>query len=162
MFLTAHTPLSLIIGSQTANPLVAFLLAFLGHFVLDAIPHDSLKLHNWLKNKKLSEVNKIYLLIEILEFILIFIFLSWLYGQHKLFFSTSLVAALVGGYLPDVLWGIKNLIPKKIKFLEVYQKIHSFIDEKFLIKYFLLPTYLEALSQVICFVFFTWLYLKFI
>ena len=160
MYLTVHTSLSLVIGATATNPILAFILAFLGHFFLDAIPHDSLKLHTWIKDKKLAEQNKIYFLIEILESALILITLGTLYFTNNLNFSTSMLAALIGGYLPDVLWGINNLTKNKIKILQKYHLIHNFIDRKFLTKYFLMPVYMEVGAQIVCFVFFIWLYLK--
>lgn len=160
MYLTVHTSLSLVIGATITNPVLAFVLAFLGHFVLDAIPHDSLKLHSWLKDKKIEETNKIYFLIEIFESVLILITLGTLYFTNNLNLSAPIIAALAGGYLPDVLWGINNLTKNKIKILQKYHLIHNFMDRNFLLKYFLMPVYMEVGVQIVCFVFFIWLYLK--
>ncbi|HPI67428.1 MAG TPA: hypothetical protein PKZ16_02720 [bacterium] len=160
MFLTAHTPLSLVIGASITNPFLAFVLGFLGHFALDLIPHDSKKLHLWVKKQPLEKINKVYFLIEVAEFFIIFLLLAVLYLSNKLPLSYGLVAALIGGWLPDVLWGLNNLTQKRIKILNFYHKIHSFADDHFLTKYCLLPIYGEILVQLFFTAVFLFLYLK--
>jgi len=162
MFLTVHTPLSLVIGASIANPFLAFILGFLGHFALDSIPHDSKKTHLWSKRQPLKKINKMLFLIEVIEFIIIFTLLAVLYLNNKLILSYSMAAALVGGWLPDVLWGLNNLTQKRIKILNLYHKIHSFADDHYLTKYCLLPVYGEILVQVFFALGFLFLYLKII
>lgn len=161
MYLIAHTSLSLVIGATTTNPVWAFILAFLAHFVLDAIPHDSKKMYLWQQNLSLKKVNKILFLIEVIEFILIFCLLLSLYFQQKLILSWTMLAAIIGGVLPDVIWGINNLTHKKIKILNKYHQWHATVDNKFLLKYFLMPVYGEVLVHLIVVVFFLSLYLYF-
>ena len=61
MFLTPHTLTGLAIARYTGDPLLVFVFAIIGHFVLDVIPHGDNGLYDrFLKNHK----DKFVLIIE--------------------------------------------------------------------------------------------------
>jgi len=159
MYLTIHTPTSLIIGSQVNNPLLAFIFAFIAHLILDIIPHDPIELRDWNKNR---EVKK-FLLIACIDSIILGIFLVILFLNQKLDINNySLLVAILGGLMPDILWGLNDLTKKKIKILNKYGYFHYKILHPIIKKGYHIPWKYSLLSQVGIFVLMLWIYLKII
>jgi len=69
-------------------------------------------------------------------------------------------AAIIGGVLPDILWGINSLTKGKNILLQAYHLFHSYLDRHFLFKYFLLSNFLSFFVQIFTFIFFLIVYLK--
>lgn len=157
MFLTTHTSASLIIGALIANPLAAFVLAFIFHLFLDIIPHEPKLINDfddWFKKIKK------YILIACIDFIIIIIMLGVLWYYKKISFSSAMIWAIIGGILPDVLWGINDLFKKKIKILNIYSKFHNIFLHKIIYKKIYLPTHFAFLIQIIFLIIFLVIYLR--
>lgn len=109
MILTIHALAGAAVANQFHNKLIAWILAFLSHFLLDAIPHREYSLENVKFGFKSREFQKlaIKILIDlILGFILIIIFTKE---------RSNLFQNLIGGFcalIPDglsVFWAmVKN------------------------------------------------------
>lgn len=121
MYLTIHTPTSLIIGTQIHEPLLAFIFAFLGHLILDIIPHD----HEHVEERPDKKTIKKYFYSAIIDLSMVAIFLLVLWQNDKLNLSWSILAAIVGGILPDFLWGIDTLTQGKNKILSAFHHFHN-------------------------------------
>src|SRR3989339_856901 len=52
MFITPHTSLALWISTRITDPLLAFILGVVSHFVLDIIPHGDEQLGRHIKDRK--------------------------------------------------------------------------------------------------------------
>jgi len=129
MYLTVHTPFSLIIGTKIKNPFVSFFVAFLSHFILDAIPHDP----KWQTDSAFN-----FAITVIIDFILVFSLLIILNKYKKnILSSISLLSATAGGIMPDVLWGINIISPIKFYFLNQYQNFHHWVHTIFYQKMFI-------------------------
>jgi len=147
MYLTIHAPTSLIIGSSVPNPILAFILAFIAHLAWDTIPHDSKKLSEWANENRLSR----YFLVALIDFIVLGILLLILWQTRNINFTWSMVTALVGGILPDVLWGLNVLTNSKIKIIDAYSNFHSKTIHRLLKKKFYLSVELAILIQLLVF-----------
>lgn len=162
MYLSVHTPTSLIIGSQVGNPLLAFIFAFIAHLILDIIPHDPIifkDFDQWTDKKKIKK----FFIMACIDFVVLGIFLIILFLNQKLNLNNySIWAAIIGGILPDILWGLNDLSGKKIKILNKYGYFHHKILHSMIKKDSLLPWKYAILSQTIIFVLSLWIYLKII
>ena len=119
MYLTTHAPISLIIGTKIKNPFVSFFVAFAAHFVLDAIPHDPL----WQ-----TETSFNFTITVLTDFILLFSLLLILNKYRKdILSSVSILSALAGGIMPDVLWGINIISPIKFDIITQYQSFNYWV-----------------------------------
>ncbi len=122
MYQIVHGTAGLLIGSQTGNPWLAFVLAILSHFILDAIPHDSLEIKHWQdKGNFIKRVS----LIAFIDLALLIIVLIILWFNGKIIFNSSIVAGIVGAILPDYIWGLGELFKIKSKWLEKYKQLHN-------------------------------------
>jgi len=155
MYLTVHTPTSLIIGSQINQPIISFILAFLAHFVLDIIPHDPQELHKWAKKNHLKRT--FYIAFIDVALVSIFLFILWQNG--KLTFNAPMILAIIGGIMPDILWGLDDLSKGKIKILNVYHKIHHKIHQLVCPRIFI-SLKQAVLIQGAIFILTLWIYLK--
>lgn len=151
MYLTVHTPISLIIGEKIKNPFLAFLVAFLAHLVLDAIPHDPA----WQQATFLN-----FIMVIVLDFAVLSLFLFILWKKKKnIFKSVSVLSAIAGGIIPDVLWGINIISPVKFYFISQYQNFHHWVHIIFYQQMFV-STNLAIIIQGATFVLGLLLYLK--
>lgn len=121
MYLTVHTPTSLIIGTQIHQPFLAFIFAFLTHLILDIIPHDPIKLADKPDKKTIKRLA----IATGIDLILVVILLAVLSQKDKLDLNLSIFTAVIGGIMPDILWGSDVLTKDKIKVLKIYRAFHS-------------------------------------
>lgn len=155
MYLSVHSPVSLIVTKFSFNPIISFLLAFILHFVIDTIPHESISLHLWARKNKAQR----YFILALIDFFILFILLYFLYSFQKFNLNLNTFAALLGGILPDILWGLNVLSKNKIKFLNNYSKLHLNLHTLFY-KNIYLSDFLSFLIQILTFILFILLYLK--
>ena len=143
MFLTPHTDVALAIKQSTGNPVLAFVVAWVSHFLLDLVPHGDRNLdthaHKFgglsrtfekLFPSKFSSVDKkvrdkqtMIAVVGIIDAVLagILFVAVWVYGSYFNFWVAFFAAA--GATLPDVIWGMYVFFPKLV-FLEKYQRFH--------------------------------------
>jgi len=131
MYLTVHTPTSLIIGTLISNPLLAFILAFVFHLLWDVVPHDAKFIdEDELWQKKI----KFFSILALIDFLLIFVLLFLLFKYQKINFTCSIISAFIGGVLPDILWGFNMLTKRKINILNKYYLFHNNVIHKLINK----------------------------
>ncbi|HBM45566.1 MAG: hypothetical protein UT05_C0010G0004 [Parcubacteria group bacterium GW2011_GWF2_38_76] len=131
MILTSHS----IIGVAAArlapvNPILAFSLAFLSHFVADAIPHWEYKLSK-ISDPKYSEkisLNKDFAIdvMKVGSDILFGVLLSYFifYGENP----ELILIGILGGIFPDILQFLYGKI--KIEPLITFKKIHDAVHSE--------------------------------
>ncbi len=128
MYLTVHATAGILIGSQTGNPLLAFTLSVFSHYILDAIPHDSIKGHRW--HEKGNLIKKFALEASI-DFCILLGFIVYLQEKDLLTLSGSIVAGIIGAIIIDFMWGGIKLFNLKGKlfssFIALHEGAHSLI-----------------------------------
>lgn len=120
MFLTAHSAIGIAIATKATNPWLAFILAFIAHYILDAIPHGDEVLFDKMKTKK-EKYTKLSMML-IIDFAIIAIYLLLIMTKISLD-PVIIFAAVLGSILPDVIWGLYDIKP--IKVLKPFVKLHN-------------------------------------
>jgi hypothetical protein len=136
MFLTAHTSAAILIAAKIHNPILAIILGFLSHFVLDAIPHGE---GDFFSDPKKTKKQQLLLLakVAILDLLLASIFLaSFLYISQPDKMWVFVLTALAS-WLPDLTWGAIEVLKLKFIywFLRLHHKAHDLFDIVYPIKY---------------------------
>lgn len=131
MLLTVHATAGALIGQQINNPVLAFVLAFISHFILDIIPHGD---QDWIeeyKGDQKSKVKKIISIVVIDIVILLVLLVSKYYYSESFAPSLSIGAGILGGILPDFLVGCHELSDRLFKkFYKFHFWIHDLIKVK--------------------------------
>ncbi|PIR07158.1 MAG: hypothetical protein COV55_01890 [Candidatus Komeilibacteria bacterium CG11_big_fil_rev_8_21_14_0_20_36_20] len=131
MFLTPHTSLALLITTKVTNPLLAFVLGVISHFVLDFIPHGD---EDFARHQKTKRGKLFYLLrISIVDLLLASSLLYFFISRYPYFKESVLLGAVSGAWLPDMLW--ISLEQLKFNFsswyLTFHQRIHNIIKFRY-------------------------------
>ena len=111
MFLTVHTSVAALIGEQTNSITLAFVLGFLSHVVLDAVPHGDEEFET--VEPYFAKI-KNYVIIGLVDLIGVFSIIHVLLEKELIFMSAPLLAAVIGSMLPDLLWGAQTITKWKI------------------------------------------------
>jgi hypothetical protein len=97
MFLTVHTPLGIIIGQAVTNPLLAFLLGIVSHYLFDIIPHGD-------TNVPKKYLNPIHItLAGLIDLVVLAIYVIFLLSLNVEILSLNILLAVLGSWLPDIL-----------------------------------------------------------
>lgn len=119
MITTVHTVAGGVIGEYTNNPVLAFMLAFILHFVLDALPH-----FDTTDNKKFTFRQYAFLAVDfIVAFYLVFVVL-----KPILDFRSPILWGAFGGLLPDLIDNVPFWSPyliKNTKFGRWFHNLHE-------------------------------------
>ncbi|MFA5318123.1 MAG: hypothetical protein WC323_01460 [Patescibacteria group bacterium] len=118
MFLTVHSTVAIAITQGVTNPMGAFFVGLLSHYILDLIPHGDEKF----KNFTISQMGRAAI-IDHLGVLLILISLFFL--KPGFFISINIIFALIGAMLPDWLIAIYELSAKSQNF--IIKKIHNLL-----------------------------------
>jgi hypothetical protein len=128
MYSPLHATAGLLLVHTTPNPIVGLGLAFLSHYVLDAVPHGD---ENPPATFKGLTQGKRILLIESVD-LPVTIFLVWWLTQHLTGSTSLLWAGALAGILPDILWAsafvLKKIgwnIPLLTRLLEIHDRWHA-------------------------------------
>lgn len=127
MLLTIHATTGALIGQQINNPGLAFILAFISHFILDMVPHGD---QNWIEEYKTNQKAKIKKIMSIiaLDFLALFILLVSKYYFNNFAPTLNIVAGLLGSVMPDLFVGIHELSEKWFKrFNHFHFTVHNLI-----------------------------------
>lgn len=158
MFITAHSSVAIFLGLQVGNPVLAFVLGMVSHFVFDIIPHGDRGMVKTRINpeRRLPEVADVYekrkfLLIAAVDNVLAVGMLLWLSRMLPIA-SAPVLFAVVGAALPDALQGVTAFT--RFRFLDAYTRMHHRI-------HFLLPRDISLAQglvlQMATVVFFLWM-----
>lgn len=100
MFLSVHTCAGAIIGRFSPNPVIAFVLGIISHFIMDLIPHGDLKIYDRYKRGRYV---RHALAITLLDGIgAIYIAMLILIGNNRFGSEINIAAGIAGAILPDV------------------------------------------------------------
>lgn len=135
MFITPHTAVAIWISTRIADPVLAFILAIVSHFVLDIIPHGDEQLDEHIEDKK----KKFFYLMKVasvdvaLAVLLIYFFVN--HGPTVNFYV--LYSAIFGAWLPDIAWiSIEYFKLNKFYWYIIYhEKVHNLINWQYSIIY---------------------------
>ena len=144
MLLSIHATVGAVIGEQVNTPLLAFILAFISHFILDMIPHGDEALikayRNDFKNKGLK-----YLII--FDLISTAILIPLLFFFKKINFNPIVIWGIIGGVAPDFMVAINEISQKH--FIKTH-KLHYWAHDKISHKLnWVMPLKLGFLLQLI-------------
>jgi len=137
MINTVHAATSALIGKHILSAPLAFVVAFLFHFVLDVIPHGDQRLgkkilgFRFREMKKTEESYKDSILYAFLDhsFLAIF-FIPFMFRNYDFANTDAFVWAIIGGVLPDILVGAYIL--GKFRGLKWFFTLHTKIHHIFL------------------------------
>lgn len=125
MLLATHTAAAIYISTQVDNPMLAFIWGVVSHFILDFIPHgdDGVGQHITNESARFRYFIKTASLDAFISLGLIFVYLESKVQVN----SASLSGAVMGAWLPDVLWA--SVYVFKIKWLNWYCRFHTMIHD---------------------------------
>jgi len=125
MFLTIHAATGAFIGEQVHSPIMAFILGFLSHFVLDIFPHgDYEAIKNYRQGKKIKTMFSIVLI----DGIIMTLFILLLFTKKDFFHPNTVAWGITGSILPDLLVGIYELTGKYFKkFRNFHYFLHNYL-----------------------------------
>jgi hypothetical protein len=124
MYQIVHASAGMLIGSQTGNPWLAFVLGFVSHYILDAIPHDAIELRRW--RHRNNYIKKVAL--EATYDLWLFVIIVWILQQNNLLsFNLPILAGIIGAILPDYILGVIELFGIKSKWAEKYKAFHKWV-----------------------------------
>jgi len=148
MFLTVHAATGIVIGQNISNPLLAFLIGFIIHYIFDIIPHGDTKVPKKYKNPIHIATAGLADLIILTAFI-IFLFII----KIELL-TPSILLAMLGSMLPDFLQAFYYIYRKTIfiKTQRIHEFLHDLISKKYEINF-----YLGLLFQISLLIFLTYI-----
>lgn len=131
MYLVVHGVAGMVIGKQIANPLYSFIVSFVAHFALDIIPHDNVELEKWMRKGQEKEK---FMLVGLLDVLLLAIIIAILDKNNLPATRPAVIAGILGGLLPDLIWVFGVLIKTKnrlaVWFREAHTRIHRLLYKK--------------------------------
>lgn len=141
MFLVGHTIVAATIVQAAGinNPVAAFGIGWLSHYLVDFFPHGDEPVGLWAKQG--NELKRIAVIFGIDAAILLGLFIAYIVLDG---FSLSLFLAGLGAVVPDVMWGLEMLFKKKL--FGPHDKIHS-RNHNFL--HIHLPYHLALVGQLV-------------
>ena len=154
MYITTHATIGLLIARVIPNPVLAFILGFISHYILDFIPHDNLIKDPKLKEKVRKEevdIKKIpayrhFIIMAIIDHIIIiglFIFL-FIYQEQMVQNPISAITAMAGAIIPDYLWAPYTMW--KWKIFKPFHKLNLWVHS---LRKDMVPTWLGTTLQIV-------------
>lgn len=131
MFLTVHAPLGIIIGQHVNDPLLAFTLGFISHYLLDIIPHGDTDVPQKYKNP-------IYIaLAGLIDSACLTVLLIFLLLNNIGLITPSIILGTVGAILPDLfqLFYYKYRGRNSAKIQGIHNFFHDLIAKKWQFKF---------------------------
>ena len=134
MFLAPHTVTALWITTKVSDPLLVFVLAIASHFLLDIIPHGDEDL-----GKYVNTDGKINYILKVGSFdVLVSIAVVYFYLMRNPNVDSMIIyAAILGAWLPDVLWIVIEVLKVKSMdwYIRFHGKVHTLIDYRYPLTY---------------------------
>ena len=128
MYQIVHGAAGLLIGSQTGNPWLAFILGVLSHIVLDAIPHDVIELKKWRDRGNYTKKLALEASVDMLFFVLL-LYILW--QNNVLNINLSIIAGIIGAVGPDYVWGVRLVFKIEGGWLQKYKELHEKVHSCF-------------------------------
>jgi len=118
MYLTVHATTGIAIGQSIINPLGAFFIGLLSHYILDFIPHGDEKKF---KNASVAFMAKAAIIDHMFVFVM---FLTLFLFKPNFTFTLNIIIAIIGALLPDWLSAVYRLTERtNISFFKLLHKI---------------------------------------
>jgi hypothetical protein len=131
MFISVHASAGALIGQQVKNPILAFILAFASHFVLDMIPHGDQDWIDEYKDGEQTKVRKIIAIVALDGVVLATLLISKFFFIDSFMPSLNIAAGILGGVLPDLLVACHELSDRLFKnFYKFHFIMHDLIKVK--------------------------------
>lgn len=120
MFLSVHACAGAIIGRFSPNPIVAFALGLISHFLLDIIPHGDLKVYDTYRSGKI--LRRMVAIIALDGIFSIYVAILVLIGNNRFGNEMNIAAGIFGSVLPDLLVMFYEVT--KVKALKKFHEFH--------------------------------------
>lgn len=130
MLLLSHAAAGALIAQAVPNPILAFALSFVSHFVMDAIPHGDT--HQYERYKRRERVRRAVAYVT-MDAILAITFVQTLFRFAPIAYPDATLAAIVGSVLPDFLVGLYDFgrVRALQGFHDFHFKIHYLVIHRF-------------------------------
>lgn len=140
MFLTTHVSTTLLLCQGVSNPILAFFIGLISHYLLDIIPHgDYIKeKHSYL----LEDINKVkqnkedlrrFYIIAPLDVSVALLLTGYLYLTNQITNEAVILVGVAGAILPDALIGLNYLFSTKSKIIKkinsLHLKVHTLVSD---------------------------------
>lgn len=160
MFITVHAVAATIIGKSIPNPLLAFLIGVLSHFILDIIPHGDSQMGKKFWSQRLKFLQdkgelKMMAVYGSIDSIVLAFFLMFLFKNFEFTRADNVIWAMVGSIIPDITVLIYKLKDFRIIkwFFNLHNKNHNLLVNKI---NFDVPLQYGVLMQIIILTILTW------
>lgn len=140
MLLSVHATVGAIIGENVNTSLLAFVLAFISHFLLDIIPHGDAALIKAYRN---DFKNRGMLYLIIFDLLSTAILLALLFYFHKITYSPMVLWGIIGGVVPDFMVAAYEITDK---YFSRWHKVHAWTHDRL---HWTIPLKLGILVQII-------------
>ncbi|PIS05122.1 MAG: hypothetical protein COT81_02755 [Candidatus Buchananbacteria bacterium CG10_big_fil_rev_8_21_14_0_10_42_9] len=128
MFLTVHSVVGANLGKISPDPITAFILGFISHFLIDLIPHGDYEYfapHKFpTRWKRIRKIMAFAIVDSTLATIVVSLYMAWALPLNP----WSIAAGVIGAIMPDLLMGIGEMTDKKFlgRFWKFHLKFHHF------------------------------------
>jgi len=126
MYLSIHATAGVLIGSYTQSSIVAFVVGFFSHFLLDMVPHRDGQLP--IEDLSIKQIRQRYfdklVAIVYLDLGLSTVVMAALLTNNLHFITPSIIWGIIGSIAPDVIQIFAFLFPK-VKPLQRFQELHN-------------------------------------
>ncbi len=128
MFLVGHAAVGIALASRTKNPIVAFGIGWLSHYLADFFPHGDEPLGAWAKRG--NEIRRMFVAVAIDGIVFLSVFAGFTAAKG---FSPVAAAAALGSFVPDIMWGLEKLFGRNLfgPFERLHNRNHNFFRIKF-------------------------------
>lgn len=144
MLLSVHATVGAIIGENVNTPLLAFVLAFISHFILDIIPHGDEAIIKAYRNDFKNKGVKYLIIFDVISTAIL---MPLLFLSQKVNFNLTVIWGICGGILPDIMVAIHEISHKH--FIRTH-KVHYWAHDKICTKLaWSMPLKFGLLAQLI-------------
>ncbi len=121
MLLATHAITGAIVGRASPDPVVAFVIGFISHFLLDMIPHGDAGLNKDYRNNQ--KIRRAVAYVTMDAVLTVYLILG-IRQAHQFDDGANVSAGIAGGLLPDFLIGLYYVL--KPQWLEKFHDLHFF------------------------------------
>ena len=145
MTLTTHATMGAVIGTLIPNPILAFILSFICHFLVDIIPHgDSGIAENYRVHRRRRKQAVAYVAVDA---VIAIFFVLFIMDVRDIDRTQALTWGIVGGVLPDMLVALFEIT--KSKYLRWFFRLHFYFHDMIVKKHGDVPLGYALMGQVI-------------
>lgn len=134
-----------VIGHALGNPVLAFIMGFMAHLIIDMVPHGDTGISdNFRVHKKRRKQAVAYVAIDA---VIAICFVLLLFNTKDILSIQNFTWGIVGSILPDFLVGVYEI--KKTKYLHWFYKVHFYFHDYFVKKKGDVPLKYAIVGQMI-------------